>query len=143
MFLKKNSGKYKAFNSRKYERLKAPYLMKYRPRGSSADWHLANLKDISSGGMRFYTHEALSKGSTIEASVLIPPDRMIAAVARILYTRQVSAAFYHISVSFTEMSQSDQKILAQFVRNIAADKELYRMIDQQKSVVVREKRRTD
>lgn len=143
MFFRKNAKKYKAFNSRRYKRLTAPYLVKYRRSGSNEDLRIANLKDISSGGMRFYTYESLPKGTSIEAKVLIPPDCMIEAIARILYTRQVSASFHHISVSFTEMPQSDQKVLAQFVRNIAEDKELYRMIDQQKTVVFREKRRAD
>ena len=143
MFFKEKIKKYKVFNSRRYKRLRAPYLMKYRLCGSVEDSRIANLKDISSGGLRFYTHESLPKGTSIEVNVLIPPDRVITALAKVLYTRQVSASFHHVSVCFSEMSQSDQKVLAQFVRNIETDKELSRLIDPPKAVVIRERRKTD
>ena len=143
MFIKKNVKRYKVFNSRKYKRLKAPYLLKYRLHGSMGDVRLANLKDVSSGGLRFYTHESLPKGTSLELNLLIPPDRVVTATAKVLYTRHMSSSFYHVSVCFSEMAQSDQKILAQFIHNIEADEKLSRLIDQPKPVVYREKRPSD
>lgn len=117
------SKKYKAINSRKYKRLRADYLMKYQPLNSQEPPVIANLKDISAGGLRFWSSTLVPEGVHLRLSVLIPPlDRTVEAVGRVQRVRAaVKSRAYYISVGFVELDSEDQKAINQFVEQISRE----------------------
>lgn len=133
----KKAKRYKVFNSRRHVRLRAPYLVKYQLHGFEEGPHVANLKDLSEGGMRFFSREALPKGVVMEVSTLIPPDRIIKALGRVVYLRRRGPLAYHVAVSFIEVSKNDRKTLHHFIANIGKDTNLRRMIAVGSRVVYR------
>ena len=83
--------KYNAENSRQFKRLTADYLVKYKPAGSGAESEdfVSNLKDISAGGIRFWTEYFFEEETLLEVSICIPPiDRVLHALARVIRIRK-------------------------------------------------------
>src|SRR5688572_6274222 len=104
--LKKN---YKMQNSRHYKRLKADYLIKYQVAGVQQEPFIANIKDISAGGVRFWSDHYLAEGVLLKIAVWVPPiDRTIEGLARIIRVRQAKGRLvYYLGARFLEISQQD------------------------------------
>ena len=118
-------GQYQISNTRQYKRLLADYLIKYRVAGAAnQDFSVSNIKDISAGGVRFWTEEPLREGSLVMVEVLPPPlGRVIRALARVVRARPAEKApVYYNSVQFMEISEDDQTALNYFIERIASER---------------------
>ena len=114
--------KYQSENTRQYKRLFADYLIKYRMAGVQNEEPLvANIKDISAGGMRFWTEEALPQGALVFVEVMVPPlQRIIRAAARVVRVRPAEKRdVYYAAVRFVEISEEDQNAINFFIERIA------------------------
>jgi len=124
---------YKIKNDRRFERLKATYLIKYwamhedQPNAIET----ANTKDISAGGVRFYTRQKLLKGSVLRVQILLPP--LCAKVSAFAQVISVSSAWprkmFYVSASFIEISQDDFVLLSDYVTERAASRESDTLFD--------------
>ncbi|MBI3317382.1 MAG: PilZ domain-containing protein [Candidatus Omnitrophica bacterium] len=112
---------YRVFNERRERRVKAPYLMKHRFAGSEEDWRISNLKDLSPGGMKFWTEKFYPEGSLLQVLLWIPPvDCQVKALGRVVRAVQgKSRDIYYISAAFLEISRGDQEVLKNFIHKLS------------------------
>jgi c-di-GMP-binding flagellar brake protein YcgR len=124
--------KYSAANSRRFKRLKADYLVKYKIPGFPGDPYVSNIKDISAGGLRFWSDKGLPEKSLVQISVLLPPmDREIKALGRLVRVRPARRGFFdYVAVSFIELSQDDQNAINDFIEHISVTEAAHDLIDQ-------------
>ena len=121
--------KYRIQNTRRYKRLKSDYLVKYQEPGAT-EVFVSNLKDISAGGLKFWTDQIFAEKTLLRLSVWIPPlDRKLETLGRILRVRKTKdAPIYYVSVQFIEISVDDQKILNEFIEHLATVPEAHFLI---------------
>lgn len=114
-------AKYNAMNSRRHKRLKADYLVKYQMPGSEEGPFVSNIKDISAGGVKFWTERALPEGALIQINVLLPPlDKELRALGRIVRVRSVKdAPMDYVAVNFIELDLDAQTALNDFIEYTA------------------------
>ncbi len=113
--------KYKVENQRKHKRLAVDYLLKYRSAGSETEDFVSNLKDISAGGLRFWSERFLPEETLLNVSTWIPPiDRVFHALARVVRIRESKGNLFYIAVSFVEVSYEDQNALNQFIEHLSS-----------------------
>lgn len=124
--------KYRTENSRRYKRLKADYLVKHHIPGFPELARVSNIKDISAGGLRFWTDQSFPEGALINLNILIPAlNRQILALGRIRRVRRSpSGNVDYVAVSFIELSRDDRKALNDFIEHLATTKEAPFLIDQ-------------
>jgi len=108
-------------NVRKHKRLNADYLLKYEAGGFGQNPQITNIKNISAGGMKFLTSEAIPETATLNVSVLIPPlEKSFMAHARVLRVRRLKKRLiYSVAVRFTDISKEDQSVLDDYVKSLA------------------------
>jgi c-di-GMP-binding flagellar brake protein YcgR len=135
---------YKMENSRSFKRLKADYLIKYQVAGSGQEPFIANIKDISGGGLKFWSDHYLPEGTLLRVSVWVPPiERTIEGLARIARVRQArGGVVYYMAARFLEIASEDQKALDGFIEKLAKDPEAKDLIENEpvvKRTVFRQK----
>ena len=118
MFKKKQTVQ----NQRKYRRLKAPYLLRYRVVTPGSEAQVANIKDIGAGGMRFWSDRFVPEGTFLKISFVVPPmGRTFETLGRVLRVRRAKeGSVYYMAVKFLELSREDQAVLNQFVELISS-----------------------
>jgi len=124
-------------NARKYKRLKAYYLVQYEVDSKGSKPKINNVRDISAGGLKFISDEAVPERAGIKLRVLMPSlEKTLVARAQILRVRRVPHAVnYTVAVKFTEISQDDQKALNDFIERLAEDRNARFLIDHAEVVV--------
>ena len=113
--------KYQTQNSRQHKRLLAPYLMKYQILPAEAldsslqESYLSNVKDLSAGGVKFWTERALAENTLLKIQISIPPiQRTLEMIAKAIRVRQVrGGSIFYIAAVFMEIPKSDQEALNQ------------------------------
>lgn len=116
--------KYTIANTRRHKRLLAGYLVKYRmARSASPEFLLSNLKDISAGGVKFWSAKPLMEGDLFWVEVLAQPiDRVIRGLARVVRVRLAKKNFvYYNALQFLEIASADQNALNSFIDRVAAE----------------------
>lgn len=123
--------KYTAANTRRYKRLKADYLLKYQLCGLEVGPELANIKDISAGGVKFWAARPMPEGSLVQLSVLLPPlDEELKAVGRIVRVRSAkNIPGEYVAVNFLELNLDAQKALNDFIEYTATTPAARDLID--------------
>ena len=112
---------YKIQNSRTYKRLRTDYLIKYQTAGSSQEPFVANLKDISAGGLRFWSDHYVSEGVLLKVSIWVPViDQILEGLVRIVRVRQAKGRLlYYLAARFVEIAPGIQAALNRFIENLA------------------------
>jgi c-di-GMP-binding flagellar brake protein YcgR len=96
---------------RRYPRVGAPVF--YRPAGLDFLHHRYNTRDISLGGMRVLSDEAVAVGSRLELDVLLPDESVVRCWATVIWADELNAeAKYEIGFRFTDMAEPDIQRLA-------------------------------
>ena len=82
---------------------------------------LSNLKDISAGGVRFWSQKFMPEGTLLKVSTVVPPiDLKIEALARVIRTRRAKNNFlYYIAAVFLEIPKADQDKLDRFIEELS------------------------
>jgi c-di-GMP-binding flagellar brake protein YcgR len=99
-------------NRRRYPRIAAPVY--YRPAGPDFLHHRRSTVDVSLGGMRVYSDEELHVGETLELELLLADDATARCWARVAWVEKLEhsdGAKYDIGLEFTDMEDSDRKLL--------------------------------
>lgn len=114
--------KFNTVNSRRYKRLKADYLLKFKLPGFEGEPVVSNIKDISAGGVKFWTDRVLPEGALIQVSVLLPPlDQELKALGKIVRVRpSKNAHIEYVAVNFLELNLDAQQALNDFIEYIAS-----------------------
>lgn len=103
-----SSGKEK----RVFTRLKTHHLIKYRVL-SSREKTLSFVRNISAGGVLFYSEEELPLDSTLEMKINIPPNtepvNVIAKVVRSHPLKKVGG--YEVGVEFVHIEEEDRELI--------------------------------
>lgn len=125
--------KYLTINSRQFKRVQAHSLVKFQgvdQYGKEEPW-ISNVKDISAGGLRFWSEHFFPEATLLRLSVWIPAlERPLDALARIVRVRPArNGEMYYLSVRFIEVSQDLQKALNDFIERLASDKKTRRYVD--------------
>ncbi len=115
-----NTPQYKVFNSRQHKRLRVNYLLKYTILKTGEGPFVSNVKDLSAGGVRFWTDQPLAEGSFLQLNILIPPmGRVLETLARVQRVRFVSkTGVYYIGTGFAELRSEDRNALDQFIEEL-------------------------
>jgi len=117
----KITGKPAWKEKRKYVRLKAHHLLKYKVLGQDAELSFA--KNISAGGVLFHSREEISLGSTVEMEILFPSyPRPIKVVAKVVWKKPVKKMEgFDLGAEFINVDEEAKK----FINNkiLAIDKE--------------------
>ena len=131
--------KEKAKNTRQYKRLHVAYLVKYQINGKGEP-RITNAKDISAGGLRFWTTENIPQNSLLKVSIYLPPlERSVEGLAKVLRIRKSKEGLvYYVAVSFLELKQEDREALAQFAETLSKDKDAQLFMDHA-DLVIRKK----
>lgn len=123
-------------DARQYKRVRLTYLVKYQM-GGKGDPHIANIWDLSAGGVRFWTADRIPDSSILNLSVHLPPlGRSVDAVAQVLRVRRARRKlFYYVAVRFLDLSREDRDAINQFAEELSEDKEASFLIDHARVVV--------
>lgn len=108
----------KAQNSRRFKRLRADYLIKFQIPGTSGEPFLSNLKDLSAGGVKFWTEHYIPEGTLIKVSFLVPPlDMKVDTLARVVRVRAGAGEdpIFYAATRFIEISEDAKNAIDQFV----------------------------
>ena len=121
---------YRMQNTRNGQRLRAYYLIKFRPFNGEAEPSISNIKNISTTGLDFWTDKPLKEGGLLSVSVCIPPlERNFEAVAQVLRVRPGQGETYSVAVRFLKLSESDRAILGGFIEKLYQMPEALRFAD--------------
>ncbi len=116
--------KYKIENMRRFKRLNATYLVKFQVAGAQGEPFVANLKDLSAGGCKFWSDHFIVEGVLLKLSLWIPPvGQTLEALARTVRVRRsASNDLYYVAVRFLEVSKEVQMALNDFIEDLAKTK---------------------
>lgn len=132
-FFKKKS--YPMMNSRRYPRLKTNYLLRYVPiEGNMQEvTYVATTKDLSTGGIRFYSPRFIEEGTLLKIQLLVPPiDQSISAFARVSRVHTIRRhSQYEVSLSYVEIDKKDYDLLSRFITSCLEKKEAHFLFDHQ------------
>lgn len=125
-------------NARRHKRVRADFLVKYEVIKGGAG-QITNARDISAGGLRFWTQEKLSESSVLTVSIYLPPlNRVVSGVVRVLRVRRLKKTFlYSVAVSFLDLKQEDREAIDEFAESLSHDKRAQFLIDHAEIVVRR------
>ena len=102
---------------RQTPRIHSFYPVKIFKEGETAVQKLANLRDISQGGLQFRLGEPLAPGSVWQCIVLMAQnDSRIQAEIEIVWVRRISEQdSYHVGAVFRNLSEADRTQIHQWV----------------------------
>lgn len=109
--------KYKVQNTRRYKRMRAGgYLVKYHVAGTQEQPIVTHLKDLSAGGLKFWTERYLAEGTLLKVSFLVPPlDLTVDALARVVRVRPAkNIPISYVAVNFIELPHNAKKAVDAF-----------------------------
>lgn len=118
MFTKKE---YQTQNGRRFKRMRADYLVKYQLVGMTGEPLVSNIKDLSAGGIKFWTDQFLPEETLLKVSFLVPPLGLIVeALGRVIRIRRAKEeSIYYIAIRFIEMPDESKKAVDDFIEYLA------------------------
>ncbi|MCG2712889.1 MAG: PilZ domain-containing protein [Candidatus Omnitrophica bacterium] len=109
---------------RKFYRLKATYLVNYRPKddkSSIGNYNYALTKDISAGGLLVMSEKNFPKGTEMEMNISLPmyPDKRLKALGEVTsnFPADVKKLLYPTRIRFIEFNEAAFNKLKDFIEN--------------------------
>ena len=133
-------GKITTTDQRRFKRMRLSYLVKYQVNGKGEP-QITNARDISAGGIKFWTKERIPDSSLLKVSIFLPPlDRAVEALAQVLRIRRNKDKFiYYVAVSFLDIREEDRQEIAAFAEALSKDQTGRFLIDHANIIVRRRK----
>ncbi len=107
---------------RNYYRLKATYLVNYRPqgdKGSIGNYNYALTKDIGAGGLLIMSEKNFSKGTVMEMIISLPmyPGKRLKAIGEVIsdFPADVYKPLYPTRIRFVEFNNEAFNKLKAFI----------------------------
>lgn len=125
-------AKYKTQNTRRFKRLQAHSLVKFQSAEEfgTKEPYFSNVKDISAGGMRFWSEHYFPENALLRISVWLPAlEKPFDALARVVRVRPAASDVFYLSVRFIETNREMQTALNDFIEALAANRATRRYID--------------
>ncbi len=134
-FLRK---KIKARNARRFKRFRADFLVKYHV-DKKGEAHVTNARDISAGGVRFWTDREIPESSVVSVSIFVPPlGRVVEALAQVRRVTRIKRGLtFSVAVSFLDLKQEDREALSQFAEHLSKEQGAELLVDHADIVVRR------
>ena len=128
--------KVKTKDQRRFKRMRLSYLVKYQVNGKGEP-RITNARDISAGGIKFWTKEDIPESSLLKVTIFLPPlDRSVEALAQVLRIRRMKDQFiYYAAVSFLDIREEDREEISAFADSLSKDKSGRFLIDHANIVV--------
>jgi c-di-GMP-binding flagellar brake protein YcgR len=98
---------------RRYPRVQADVVC--RPAGAAIFHHKRNTQDISLGGMRVFTDEDFSVGSSLDLDVMLPDGTAVRCWVEVVWRVELGAgspARFDVGLKFTDLALADIQRLA-------------------------------
>lgn len=129
--------KKKRWDTREHKRVRLAYLVKYQWPADSKTPRIANVRDISAGGVRFITEGLVPESAFIDLTIFVPPlGRTVEARAQVLRVRKAKTGhFYYVAVRFLNINEEDREAIDEFAETLAGDRETRFLIDHAKVIV--------
>ena len=104
-------------NKRKFPRLNVHHLIKYKM--LEAEETVTFARNLSAGGLRFYSKEELPRESTIELSINFPDtEEPLKILARIVWVRKLTApGGFEVGAQFLNLDEDTCKLINEKIRN--------------------------
>lgn len=115
-------------NKRIFLRLRAETLMRFcrlRGEGGNAEAKVANVKDVSEGGLMFVAYEQVPVSETVKVSFKLPGrENPVETFSKVCRCTKVSVKdeIYHVGVSFLDLNEEDRKDIVAYVEALANSK---------------------
>ncbi len=126
-------AKYQLENTRRFKRVQAHSLVKFQTaeQWGSTEPFLSNIKNLSAGGLRFWSEQFFAEGTLLRLSAWIPSlEKPLDALARVVRTRAgKSPGSCYLSVRFIEADQEIRDTLNKFIEGLAENPKTRRFID--------------
>lgn len=110
---------YKNQKRRKYKRIEKPYMTRFQVKQykgleiSSAEWDMVALKDLSAGGVFFYSSKNLGIDSLLDLKIDVsadsPPIKCVGIVLRV--KKQQDTSIFGIAAAFMEIGAQDKEMI--------------------------------
>jgi len=113
---------------RRYKRIKANFVVSYRPVKLSESANISQTKNISQGGMLLTTNKAFAKDTLLKMSIQIPIiNYKVELVGRVMESREVTKSLiYETRIVFQDLSLSVAQALGSTVKK-AIDRERHKL----------------
>lgn len=112
---------YQTINGRQHPRVEAPFLLRFEPAELSQPTQpaLANVKDISAGGIRFWANQPVREGGLVKITLLFSQEgETITILARVIRSRRAEdKPVYYTAAYFLEMKEEDYQALTRFIED--------------------------
>lgn len=117
-------------NSRRFKRVRAACLLKYKVQGQGK-FRVVNAKDISAGGLSFWTDERIPESSILDLEIFISPDQPpVTSVGRVVQVRKDrTGSVYQVAVSFLDVKREEREGLARLADQLLEDKDTQSLVD--------------
>lgn len=118
-------------NWRRNKRVDSNFLIKFQTTKTVKTKTAANISNISTGGLKFTTTEAVAEGDFIHVDILIPGyDQPISAEGWVLRVKPAKTkGGYTVGVEFKTIDDKDREALDNFVRSFAKERKVPEFID--------------
>ncbi|MBN1687477.1 MAG: PilZ domain-containing protein [Candidatus Omnitrophica bacterium] len=119
--------KYKVENMRRFKRLQADYLVKFQKVSSDEEPSLANIKDISAGGLKFWSKQLFPEGTLLKIEAWVPPiEKTLVTLGKIIRIRRArKSVYFYYGIEFVELSKDDKMLLNEFIESMAHETKGY------------------
>ena len=101
---------------RKFKRVERFFVVSVKPAGDeSADWVLANLENISEGGILFNHTEPFRAGASLDITIKILPDKPpFQCVGKVVRAQKLGElTLYEAAVHFTQVASEHRVLIHQ------------------------------
>ena len=117
-------------NARCFKRFKADFLVKYFM-DKKGEAYFTNARDISAGGVRFWSDKPVPPSSLLDVSIFLPfLGRAVNALAQVRrVSRMRGGLLFNVAISFMELNEKDREAINQFAENLSQDKKAQFLID--------------
>jgi c-di-GMP-binding flagellar brake protein YcgR len=97
----------KGAERRKYLRLPASYVTRYKVRNSDADYHVSQTQNVSQRGALLFTNRMFNKGFQLELQIQFPfSDKWVTVVAAVVACEKVTKNLsYKTRLQFIAMDE--------------------------------------
>lgn len=120
----------KVKNTRRFKRLRSDFLVKYYV-NRKGEAYITNARDISAGGIRFWSASEIPKSASLDVSIYLPfLDRTVDALAQVRRVSRVRQGFlFNVAVSFLDLKQEDREAINHFAEDLSQDQKARFLID--------------
>jgi Tfp pilus assembly protein PilZ len=107
---------------RRAPRIAHPFMVRYQPPGKNA-WLMSPLRDLSSGGARFFSEHVFTGGDVFEVQLVLPSSAQpVPLKARVAWVKPWRAGLLEIGITFDPGDVGVQRTIDEAVSRLIGRK---------------------